>query len=181
MTVDHVAAVATRDSDTADVVLSVRNLVLELNLPTGPANVVDDVSFDLRRGEILGLVGESGSGKTATIKSILRLINPPEGRIASGQILFEGDDLARADAKLLRDVRGNRIAMVFQDALTAFNPLLTIGHQISETIQAHHPDWDKGRCKQRALDILEQVGCRRPRTDTGATPTNTPAACANAR
>jgi peptide/nickel transport system ATP-binding protein len=163
MTVHQVAAAATRDSDTADVVLSLRNLVLELNLPTGPANVVDDVSFDLRRGEILGLVGESGSGKTATIKSILRLINPPEGRIANGQILFEGDDLAQADAKLLRDVRGNRIAMVFQDALTAFNPLLTIGYQITETVQAHHPDWSKAQCRQRALDILEQVGVPSPK------------------
>ncbi len=163
MTVDDVVATVAPDRSAAEVVLSVRNLVTELSLPTGPANVVDDVSFDLHRGEILGLVGESGSGKTATIKSILRLINPPEGHIASGEVLFEGNNLARADTKLLQGVRGNRIAMVFQDALTAFNPLLTIGHQIRETVHAHHPDWAKDKCKQRALEILEQVGVPSPK------------------
>ncbi len=97
---------------------------------------VNDVSFTINKGEIFGLVGESGSGKTVTAHSIMGLVHPP-GRVVSGKIIFEGTDLLTLSRKQMEDVRGNRIGMVFQEPMTALNPVLRIGEQISEVIEIH--------------------------------------------
>ncbi len=120
-----------------------------------PAQAVRGVSLSVRKGETLGIVGESGSGKSVTALSVLRLIAPP-GRITGGQILFHGDDLLHKSERQMRDVRGVKIAMVFQDPMTALNPTLTVGEQIVETIRAHQPV-SKAEAWAAALDWLRRV------------------------
>jgi peptide/nickel transport system ATP-binding protein len=127
---------------------------------------VDDVSFCVERGRILGLVGESGSGKSMTGYSILGLIDPP-GRIVSGSILFNGADLTRLDAAAWRRLRGNRVAMIFPDPMMTLNPVLRIDTQIIEAIRAHAK-------RSRAS------ASPRPRSACRPTRTNCPAACASA-
>jgi len=122
----------------------------------GPvARAVRGVSFAVRRGETLGIVGESGSGKSVTALSILRLIAPP-GRIVGGQVRLDGADLLHLPERQMRDVRGARIAMVFQDPMTALNPTLTVGEQIVETILAHQKV-TRGEARAQALDWLTRV------------------------
>ncbi|WP_258130402.1 ABC transporter ATP-binding protein [Achromobacter anxifer] len=140
--------------------LSVRNLRTWFHTRAGVVRAVDDVSFDVHPGEILGLVGESGSGKSITGFSVLGLIDPP-GRIDGGQILFKGRDLATLSAEELRELRGNRIAMVFQDPMMTLNPVFRIETQMVETVQAHE------RCSRkaawaRARDTLAAVGIPSP-------------------
>ncbi|MBC9906884.1 ABC transporter ATP-binding protein [Achromobacter xylosoxidans] len=140
--------------------LSVRNLRTWFHTRAGVVRAVDDVSFDVHPGEILGLVGESGSGKSITGFSVLGLIDPP-GRIDGGQILFKGRDLATLSAEELRELRGNRIAMVFQDPMMTLNPVFRIETQMVETVQAHE------RCSRkaawaRARDTLAAVGIPAP-------------------
>ena len=140
--------------------LSVRNLRTWFHTRAGMVRAVDDVSFDVHPGEILGLVGESGSGKSITGFSVLGLIDPP-GRIDGGQILFKGRDLATLSAEELRELRGNRIAMVFQDPMMTLNPVFRIETQMVETVQAHE------RCSRkaawaRARDTLAAVGIPSP-------------------
>ncbi len=117
--------------------LEVKNLSTQFWTDDGIVKAVDGVSFDIREGEILGLVGESGCGKSVTAMSILRLIPDPPGRITGGEILFEGRDLMTLDAEEMRRVRGDRIAMIFQEPMTSFNPVLTIGHQVAEPLVFH--------------------------------------------
>lgn len=140
--------------------LSVQNLVTEFPTPKGPARAVDAISFDLEKGEILGLVGESGSGKSVTGFSILGLVEPP-GRVASGKVLFQGLDLLTLDAEGLRRLRGNRIAMIFQDPMMTLNPVLRIDTQMIETLQAH-TDLSRDAARQRARDVLAKVGIPAP-------------------
>src|ERR1700675_543690 len=109
--------------------LSVSHLTTVFDLPGGPVAAVDDVSFEIREGETLGLVGESGSGKSVTALSIMRLVQPP-GRIAGGQLLFNGDDLLTLDEGSMRAVRGAQISLIFQEPMTALNPVFRIGDQI---------------------------------------------------
>ncbi|WP_088142086.1 ABC transporter ATP-binding protein [Achromobacter xylosoxidans] len=140
--------------------LSVRNLRTWFHTRAGVVRAVDDVSFDVHPGEILGLVGESGSGKSITGFSVLGLIDPP-GRIDGGQILFKGRDLAALSAEELRELRGNRIAMVFQDPMMTLNPVFRIETQMVETVRAHE------RCSRkaawaRARDTLAAVGIPAP-------------------
>jgi len=140
--------------------LSVRNLRTWFHTRAGVVRAVDDVSFDVHPGEILGLVGESGSGKSITGFSVLGLIDPP-GRIDGGQILFKGRDLATLSAEELRELRGNRIAMVFQDPMMTLNPVFRIETQMVETVRAHE------RCSRkaawaRARDTLAAVGIPSP-------------------
>src|SRR5512134_2949078 len=116
--------------------LSVRNLRTEFATRDGLLPAVADVTFDLVRGEVLGLVGESGSGKSVTGFSILGLIDPP-GRIAAGSILFDGMELVGAASEALRRLRGKRIAMIFQDPMMTLNPVLSIETQMVETVLAH--------------------------------------------
>src|SRR3989441_9330283 len=109
----------------ADALLTVEHLTTVFDTATGPVPAVNDVTFEIRRGETLGLVGESGSGKSVTALSIMRLVQPP-GRIAAGEMLFEGRDLLRLSEPEMREVRGAGIGLVFQEPMTALNPVLTI-------------------------------------------------------
>ncbi|WP_049054445.1 ABC transporter ATP-binding protein, partial [Achromobacter xylosoxidans] len=140
--------------------LSVRNLRTWFHTRAGLVRAVDDVSFDVHPGEILGLVGESGSGKSITGFSILGLIDPP-GRIDGGQILFKGTDLATLSREELRQLRGNRIAMVFQDPMMTLNPVFRIETQMVETVLSHERCSRKA-ARDRARDTLAAVGIPSP-------------------
>ena len=139
--------------------LSVRRLTTVVDPGRGapPLTAVGDVSFDVARGRTLGIVGESGSGKSLTAMSILRLLPEPAVRIAGGEILFEGEDLARASERALRRVRGRRLSMVFQEPSTALNPVLTIGDQVGEPLRIHE-GLGRAAATARAIGLLEQVG-----------------------
>ena len=117
--------------------LSVRNLSTRFRTGRGTVRAVDNVSFDVSAGETLAIVGESGSGKSVTALSILRLIPDPPGRIEAGEILFEGVDLLKLDDAAIRTIRGNRIAMIFQEPMSSLNPVLSVGMQVGEPINLH--------------------------------------------
>jgi oligopeptide/dipeptide ABC transporter ATP-binding protein len=136
--------------------LSVVDLHTEFILPKGPIKVVDGVNFEIFKGEIFGIVGESGSGKTTLALSILNLIPSPPGKITSGEIILEDIDLLKLSLKELRKVRGNRVAMIFQDAATSLNPVITIGNQIIEPICLHQ-NLSKREAKAKAIELLETV------------------------
>lgn len=140
--------------------LSVENLKTHFFTRAGVVKAVDGVSFDVRPGEILGLVGESGSGKSITGFSILGLVDPP-GRIVSGAVRFKGDDITRFDDDRLRGLRGNRIAMIFQDPMMTLNPVLRIDTQMVETVQAH-ARVSNGEALERAREALSLVGIPAP-------------------
>ncbi len=140
----------------AEPVLQVRNLTTRFKTERGVVTAVDDVCFDVHAGETLAIVGESGSGKSVTAMSILRLIPTPPGRIEQGEILFDGQDLLQLDDAQMRKIRGNRIAMIFQDSMASLNPSLTIGKQIAEPIQLHRgASWDEAY--DQARDLLSMV------------------------
>ncbi|HUN49123.1 MAG TPA: ABC transporter ATP-binding protein [Stellaceae bacterium] len=141
----------------AQPLLAVRDLHTHFFTRLGVVRAVDGVSFTVGRGEVLGLVGESGSGKTVTGFSILGLVDPP-GRIAGGRILFEGVDLTRLPEARLRELRGERIAMIFQDPMMTLNPVLRIETQMVEAIRAHHPEVAAAEARRRARDGLARVG-----------------------
>jgi peptide/nickel transport system ATP-binding protein len=144
----------------ADKTLVVRGLKTHFFTKAGVLKAVDDVSFEVGRGEIMGLVGESGSGKTVTGFSILGLVDPP-GRIVAGEVLFNGDDLLRLDGERMRRLRGNRIAMIFQDPMMTLNPVLRVDTQMTETVLAHN-DVGAGEARRRARDALGRVGIPSP-------------------
>jgi peptide/nickel transport system ATP-binding protein len=136
--------------------LQVNNLVVEFPNRRGTLRALDDISFEIAPGEILGVVGESGAGKSLTGASIIGLLEPP-GRIASGQILLEGQRIDNLPYEQMRHIRGRKIGAIFQDPLTSLNPLYTIGRQLIETIQAHLPvSTDEAR--RRAIGLLEDTG-----------------------
>ena len=139
-----------------EALLDVRNLRTHFNTRQGVVKAVDGVSLELQRGEIMGLVGESGSGKSITGFSILGLLDPP-GRIVSGSIRFNGEELAGANPDRLRQLRGRHIAMIFQDPMTSLNPVLRIGTQIIEAIQVHEPMRARA-ARSRAAEALHRVG-----------------------
>jgi len=141
----------------AQPLLAVRDLHTHFFTRLGVVRAVDGVSFTVGRGEVLGLVGESGSGKSVTGFSILGLVDPP-GRIAGGSILFEGEDLTRLPEARLRALRGERIAMIFQDPMMTLNPVLRIETQMVEAIRAHHPEVSAAEARERARDGLARVG-----------------------
>jgi peptide/nickel transport system ATP-binding protein len=140
--------------------LEVRNLQTHFFTRAGVVKAVDDVSFSVRRGKVMGLVGESGSGKSVTGFSIIGLVDAP-GRIAGGSILFQGRDLAKLSEEEMRDLRGNRIAMIFQDPMMTLNPVLRIDTQMIETVQAHKKV-SREEARQRARDTLGMVGIPSP-------------------
>src|SRR5271168_3954781 len=136
--------------------LSVRDLKVEFAARRGPLVALDGVSFEIARGEILGVVGESGAGKSLTGLAIIGLLDPP-GRIAGGQIRLEGERIDNLPAARMREIRGRRIGIIFQDPLTSLNPLLRIGDQLTETILAHK-SVGRREARERAIAWLGEVG-----------------------
>ena len=136
--------------------LEVKDLHTYFHTREGTVHAVDGVTFDLEEGETLGLVGESGSGKSVTALTIMQLIASPPGRVESGQILFEGQDLLKLSAEEMRRIRGNRIAMIFQEPMTSLNPVLTIGRQIGEALELHMKMTPK-QARMRTIELLERV------------------------
>jgi peptide/nickel transport system permease protein len=143
-----------------DEILRVENLRVLFDTPAGPLHAVDDVSFCLHRGEVLGLVGESGSGKSMTARAIMGMINAP-GRVAAGRVLLQGSDLAALSESELAAKRGNEIAIVFQDPSTALNPVLSIGTQMIEAIRAHR-ELTAAQARETAREMLARVGIPSP-------------------
>ena len=144
-------------------ILEVDNLQTHFSSQTGIVKAVDGVSFQLEKGKTLGLVGESGCGKSVTAMSILRLVGPP-GRIVGGRILFEGLDLASLNERELRRIRGARISMVFQEPMTALNPVLNVGSQIAEAVLAHSESSKVSRREAwgRAVEAMREVAIPDP-------------------
>ncbi len=140
----------------SDTLLSVRDLVVEFPTRRGVLTAVDRVSFDIARGEVLGVVGESGAGKSMTGSAIIGLIEPP-GHIAGGTIHIAGERVDNLSADAMRKVRGRRIGMVFQDPLTSLNPLYTIAQQLVETIRTHL-SLSERQARDRAIELLDEVG-----------------------
>ena len=136
--------------------LSVKNLVVEFPNRRGTLRAIDGISFDIAPGEILGVVGESGAGKSLTGASIIGLLEPP-GRIASGEVLLEGQRIDNLTNDQLRHIRGRKIGAIFQDPLTSLNPLYSVGKQLTETIQAHLPV-SNAEARRRAIDLLKDTG-----------------------
>ena len=139
-----------------DPLLAVRDLKTYFYTADGVTRAVDGISFSLGSGETLGIVGESGCGKSVTALSILQLLPPRIGRIAGGEILFQGRDLAKLDESAMRNIRGNDIAMIFQEPMTSLNPVLTVGHQIAESVRIHQR-LDRRAAEARAVEMLTLV------------------------
>jgi len=140
--------------------LQVKNLRIEFPTRRGTLVAVDDISFDIEEGEVLGVVGESGAGKSLTGSSIIGLLEPP-GRVAEGSIELEGRRIDNLPYEKMRRIRGKQIGMVFQDPLTSLNPLYTVGFQLVETIRTHE-DISERQARKRALDLLGEVGIPAP-------------------
>ncbi|MBT8203306.1 MAG: ABC transporter ATP-binding protein [Acidimicrobiia bacterium] len=146
----------------SDPVLSVRNLTTHLTTPSGRITACDDVSFDLRSGEVLGLVGESGSGKTMTALSVLGLLPSGVGRVARGEIILDGTDLTKLSRRRLREIRGRDVGVVFQDPSSSLNPVMTVGDQVVEALAAHDADVSNASGMRRAVELLTLVGIPDP-------------------
>ncbi|MEM7055384.1 MAG: ABC transporter ATP-binding protein [Bacteroidota bacterium] len=145
----------------ADKVLSVKNLITQFRTEQGTVTAVSGVSFDVHKGKTLGIVGESGSGKSITALSIMRLIDNSTGSIAQGEILLAGQDLLQLSDKAMRAVRGNQIAMIFQEPMTSLNPVFTIGYQISEVLIFHQKMKPKD-AQEQSIALLSLVGIPAP-------------------
>jgi oligopeptide transport system ATP-binding protein len=137
--------------------LEVKGLRTQFVTHEGTVNAVNGISYALEKGETLAIVGESGCGKSVSVLSIMRLIPEPPGKIAAGEILFDGRDLLKLNPEEMRRIRGNKIAMIFQDPMTSLNPVLTIGQQITETI-VEHLGMSRLEARQRAVELLKMVG-----------------------
>ena len=137
--------------------LEVKNLKTWFYTPDGIVKAVNGVSFTLNEGEALGLVGESGCGKSVSAMTLMRLIPTPPGRIVEGEVLFEGKDLLKLNDEGIRRIRGNDIAMIFQDPMTSLNPVLTIGRQIGEALELHK-GMSRDQSRRRTVELLELVG-----------------------
>lgn len=137
--------------------LEVRNLETQFKTQDGVVKAVNNVSFYVNRSETLGIVGESGSGKSVTSLSVMRLIPNPPGRITGGEVVFDGQDILKISEEKMRELRGNRIAMIFQDPMTSLNPVLNIGQQITESLILHLK-LSAREARDRAIELLNMVG-----------------------
>lgn len=142
--------------------LRVENLNAWFYTEEGIVKALENVSFSVGRGEILGLVGETGCGKSVTSACIMRLIPSPPGKIIGGKILFEGEDLAQATPERMRQIRGKDIAMIFQDPMSSLNPVFTVGRQVEEAIRVHNPDMSAAQIHERAAEMFKKVNISDP-------------------
>jgi peptide/nickel transport system ATP-binding protein/oligopeptide transport system ATP-binding protein len=138
-------------------VLDVKDLKTVFRTRRGEVHAVNNVSFTLKPGELLGVVGESGSGKSVTMMSLIKLLPMPPAEIRGGQVMFDGEDLTKASEDTMRAIRGARIGMVFQDPMTSLNPVFDIGYQLMEPLRKHM-GMNKARARDRAVELLELVG-----------------------
>jgi peptide/nickel transport system ATP-binding protein len=141
--------------------LEVKNLRTYFDTDDGIVRAVDDISFQLKRGETLGIVGESGSGKSVTNLSIIRLVPNPPGKIVSGEVLFNGSDLLLLSNEAIRKIRGRRIAMIFQDPMTSLNPVITVGEQIAEALRLHRK-MSRKEARQATIEAMREVAIPDP-------------------
>ena len=148
----------------AESILEVRNLEIRYVTDEETVCAVNDISFSLEKGESIGLVGETGAGKTTTALGIMGLVPDPPGEIVGGSVLFEGQNLLRMPEKNLREIRGGKISMIFQDPMTSLNPVMTVGEQIAEVVRLHSK-MSKGEARKKAMEMLEQVGIPGGRCD----------------
>lgn len=149
--------------------LTVQGLITEFDTDEGRVRAVDNISFSVEPGQTLGVVGESGCGKSVTALSIMRLLPQPMGQIVGGSILFEGRDLTQIELSAMEKVRGNQIGMVFQEPMTALNPVHTIGKQLAEVLLLHN-DFDSQTAIREAIAILDKVGIPSPEERIGEYP-----------
>ena len=140
--------------------LQVKNLSTSFNVDAGEVRAVNGISFNLDRGRVLGIVGESGSGKSVTAYSIMRILVEP-GKITGGEILFNGEDVTRFSERQMREFRGKKVSIIFQDPMTSLNPVYTIGNQLREAILLH-TDRNRAEANARALEMLRLVGVNEP-------------------
>src|SRR3954462_8190354 len=159
--IEDVAPVAAEAHNIGDVLLDVRGLRTSFKLREGTVRAVTGVNISVRRGEILGLVGESGCGKSVTSLSIMGLVSPP-GVIEDGEVLFDGQDLRKLNDKQMRAIRGNRISMIFQQPTSSLNPVLRVGFQIEEVLEAHR-NMKKKAARERAMELMAMVGIPDPK------------------
>jgi len=138
-------------------ILDVQELCTSFFTDEGVVHAIDKVSFSLSKGETLGIVGESGSGKTVTSKTLMRIIPSPPGKITGGKVLFHDEDLVAASDKRMQKIRGNKIAMIFQEPMSALNPVFTVGWQIDESLRLHQKDLNKAQRAKRVLEMLRKV------------------------
>ncbi len=142
--------------------LEVKNLKTQFRTDDGTFLAVDDISFSVEKGKTLGIVGESGCGKSVTSLSIMRLIPSPPGSIVGGEILFEGKNLLKLSEEEMRKIRGNEIAMIFQEPMTSLNPVFTCGYQIAEAIALHQKGLSSKQVREKTIDMLKLVGIPEP-------------------
>ena len=146
----------------SEALLQVSHLATEFVTEQGVARALDDISFQINAGETLGIVGESGCGKSVTSLSIMRLLPRPAGSIVSGEVLLQGQDLTRLAAHEMHHVRGNRIAMIFQEPMTALNPVYRVERQLGETLALHNPQMSKADIYAASVNMLQRVGIPAP-------------------
>lgn len=139
-------------------ILEVKDLVVQFSTDRGKVNAVKGVNFDVYKGKSIGIVGESGSGKSVTALSIMQLIPNPPGKIAGGEVNYRGTNLLTLSDRQMREIRGNKIAMIFQEPMTSLNPVFTCGNQIMEVFALHRPDLSKKQMKEEAINMLKLVG-----------------------
>lgn len=145
------------DQPTPDIMMQVRDLSVAYQTRRGPLSAIDNLSLDIYKGEILGLVGESGCGKSTLGKALMRMIQPP-GEITRGQLVFDGTDLMTLFDREMREIRGAKISMIFQDPMTSLNPVQRIDDHIIEAIRVHHPEVNREEARERAVALIERLG-----------------------
>ena len=160
-TTNRAAATAETKAGERAVLLELKDLRTHFRGDEGVARAVDGVNYKVLEGETLGIVGESGCGKSVTSLSIMRLVPQPPGFFAGGEILFRGENLLEASEERMREIRGNDISMIFQEPMTALNPVFTVGNQIMETVMLHE-GLDKDAARARAIEMLKKVGIPSP-------------------
>ena len=148
-------------SSNSDILIQIRNLSVEFQTDAGTVRAVKNISFDIPRGKTVGLVGETGSGKSVSSLAVMRLIPNPPGKITTGEIMYENQDLLKMTEAQMRKVRGDRISMIFQEPMTSLNPVFTVGDQIAETLMLHQK-LSRAKALEKAVDLMTQVGIPNP-------------------